>query len=91
MAVNPSLVAFGQAKPPFQIEIIFDRFILLLAHEQAGKKAEHHRGHVMANRVLCALEVIDQCLVLLPAIGAALLTRLQGRGYLLDVLDVLPD
>ena len=45
----------------------------------------------MANRVLCALELVDQCLVLLPAIGAALLTRLQGRGYLLDVLDVLPD
>ena len=35
MTVNPPLVTLGQAKPTLQIEIIPDRFILLLAHEEA--------------------------------------------------------
>ena len=41
MTVDPPLVTLGQAKPPLQIEIIPDRFILLLADEQAGVGALH--------------------------------------------------
>ena len=46
---------------------------------------------MLANRILRALELIDQRFILLPAIGVTLPTRFQGRGYFLDVLDILPD
>src|SRR6266496_2635318 len=73
MTVDPPLVTLGSAKPPLQIEIILDRFILLLADEEAGKEAEHHRGHRVADRILGPLELIDQRLeLLLDFVQAAL-------------------
>ena len=65
MTVDPTLVALRQAKPTLQIEIIPDRFVLLLADEQAGQEAEHHRRHAVADRILGRLELIDQRLELL--------------------------
>ena len=50
MTVNSSLVAFGQAEPPLEIEIVPDLFELSLAHEKAGQEADHQRGHMLANR-----------------------------------------
>ena len=50
MTVNSSLVAFGQAEPPLEIEIVPDLFELSLAHEKAGQEADHQRGHLLANR-----------------------------------------
>src|SRR4051794_12521960 len=91
MTVDPPLVTLGQAKPPLQIEIIPDRFILLLADEQAGEEAEHHRGHAVADRILRRLEAIDQRLELLLTLGDVLGPGLQRRGYFRDHLDVSSD
>ena len=91
MTVNSPLVAFGQAKPSLKIEIVLDLLELSLADEKAGQEADHQRGHVLANRILSPLESIDQLLELLLAIRATLPSRFEGRGYLLDVLDVLSD
>jgi len=49
MTVNSPLVAFGQAEPPLEIEIVLDLFELSLAHEKAGQEADHQRGHMLAN------------------------------------------
>ena len=91
MTVDPPLVTLGQAKPSLQIEIILDLFKLALADEKAGEEADHHRGHVLANRILGRLELIDQLLELLLAIRAIFLSGFEGRGDLLDVLDVFSD
>jgi hypothetical protein len=91
MTVNSPLVAFGQAKPALKIEIVLDLLELSLADEKAAQEADHQRGHVLANRVLIPLESIDQLLERLLAILATLPSRFEGRGYLLDVLDVLSD
>ena len=89
--VDPTFVALGQAKPTLQIEIIPNRFILLLAHEQAGQEAEHHRRHAVADRILGRLEVIDQRLELLLALGDVLRPGLERRGHLRDHRDVFSD
>ena len=91
MTVNPPLVALGQAEPALKIEIVLDLLELARADEEAGQEAGHQRGHVPANRILVPLESIDQFLELLLAILATLRPGLEGRGYLLDVLDVLSD
>ena len=67
MAVNPPLVALGQAKPPFQIEIVSDLGELGSADEQASQEAQHDRGEVLANLVLLLPEATGQRLKLLLA------------------------
>ena len=91
MTVNPPFVALGQAKPPLQIEIIPDGLILLLANEESGKEAEHHRGHAMADRIFGRLELIDQRLELLLSLDDILCPGFQRRGHLRDHIDVFAD
>jgi hypothetical protein len=91
MTVDPPLVTFGQPKPSFKIEIVLDLFKLALADEKAGEEANHHLDHVLANRILGWLESINQLFVLLLAIRAIPLSRVEGRSDLLDVLDVFSD
>src|SRR3954468_232818 len=89
--VNPPLVALGQAEPALEIEVVLDLLELARGDEEPGQEAGHQRGHVPANRVPGPLESIDQSLELHSAILAHLRPRHEGRGYLLDVLDVLSD
>src|SRR4051794_27713309 len=91
MAVNPSLVAFGQAKPALKIEIVLDLLELSCAHKKTSQEAGHQRGHVLANGILMPRESVNQLLELLLAIRATLASRFKGRGYLLDVLNVFSD
>ena len=91
MTVDPPLMTLGQPKPSFKIEIVLDLFKLALADEKAGEEANHHLGHVLANRILSRLEFVDQLFELLLAIRAILPSGFERRGYLLDVLDVLSD
>ena len=91
MAMNPTLVTLGQPKPTLHVQIILDRFILRVAHEQAGKEAEHQRGHPVADRILGRLEAIDQCLELLLPLGHVLRPGLERRGHVRDHRDVLSD
>jgi hypothetical protein len=88
MTVDPSLVILGQAKPSFQIEIVAGPFRHALAHEKTGKETEHHRSHVVTNRILSLLELIDQLLESLLAIHAILGSGFEGCGDLPDNLDV---
>ena len=88
VTVNSPLVALGQAKPALEIEIVLDLLELSRADKKAGQKADHQRGHVLANWILIALELIAQLLVLLLAIRAAFPANFEGRGYLLEILDI---
>ena len=91
MSVNSPLVALGQAEPSLKVEIVLDLLELSLADEKAGQEADHQRGHVLANRIPIPLESIDQLLELRLAILATSPSRFEGRGHLVEVLDVLSD
>ncbi len=91
VTMDSSLVAFGQAKPPLQVEIIFDSFHLGSPDKQPGEEADHHSDHVQVNRVCLALEAIDQRLELLLATRDIPRFGIEGRGDLLNLLDVLSD
>jgi hypothetical protein len=91
MAVDPPFVTLRQPEPSLQIEVIHDLFEPILAHEEPVKKAEHHRGHVVTNRILGRLEAINQRLELLLPLGDVLGPGFEGRGHLRDHLDVFAD
>lgn len=90
MTVDPPLMALGQPKPSFQIEIVLDIFKLARADEKATEEANHHLEHVLANRILSRLEFINQLFECFLAIRT-IHSGFQSRSYLLDVLDVFSD
>src|SRR5271155_3915852 len=91
MTMDPTLVTLGQAKPSLKIEVIFEFLKLVLADEKAREEADHHLGHVLANRIISLLEFLTQLLEFLLAIRAILRSRFEGRSDLLDILDVFSD
>ena len=91
MTVDPTLVTLGQAKPSFQIEVVFEFLKLVLADEKAHEEANHHLRHVLANRIISLLEFLSQLFEVLLAIRAIPPSRFEGRSDLLDVLDVFSD
>ena len=91
VAMDPSLMALGPAEPPLQIEIVFDPIHRDPSHEQPGEEAEHHSGHLLMDRLLRALEAIDQLLELLLTSRAIPRFGFAGRRDLRDRLDMPAD
>ena len=91
MTVDPPLVTLGQAKPTFQVEIVVDLLKLALADEKAGEKARHDLDDLLVNRVFSTLESIAQFVECRLPFRASLLSGFEGRGDLVDVLDVFSD
>lgn len=60
MAVNPTLVALGQAKPPLQVEIVEDLSHVVATGKQAATERQHQPHHVVMNRVGGLLEPRSQ-------------------------------
>src|SRR6476646_1074216 len=89
MAVNPPLVALGQAEPPFQIEIVSDLGELGSPHEETGQEVQHDRSEVLVDLIRFLPEANGQGLKLLRASRTASPLRIEGRIDLLEVLDVL--
>ena len=91
MTVNPSLVTLGQPKPTLQIKIVRDLLKLPSSDEESGKEANHHGGHVLANRILSPLELINQLFELLLALRAIRFSKFKGCGFFFDVFHVVSD
>ena len=91
MAVDPPLVTLRQPEPALQIEVVHDLFEPPLAHEEPVKKAEHHRRHVVTDRIFGRLEAVDQLFEPLLASRAILRPGFERRGHRLDDRDILPD
>jgi len=51
MAVDPSLMPLGYAKPSLQIEIVANLIQLIPSHKEARLEADHHLGHVFVERI----------------------------------------
>ena len=90
-AVDPTLVAPRQAKPTLQVEVILDRFQVLLADEQAGQEAEHHPGHAVADRVLGPLESSINASNFSCRSATSSASRVPGRGHLRNHFHIPSD
>ena len=78
----------GRRNQRSEIEIVLDLLELSRTDKEAGQEADHQRGHVLANWILIPLELIAQLLVLLLAIRATFPANFEGRGHLLEILDI---
>ena len=91
VAVDAALVTLRQAEPTLQIQVVADLLERPLADEQTGQEARHHHGHLSVNRVIGPFEASDQAFERLSPLGGTVLPGVEGRGDLLDVLDVAAD
>jgi hypothetical protein len=98
VAMNTALVAFGLAKPPFEVQIVLRQVLRLSPDEQPRGKARHHTAHVVLHGVSALLELHLQALELCLPFGGCARRGLQrrldcpdrfdmGLQRLLDVLD----
>jgi hypothetical protein len=90
-AVDATLVTLRQAEPTLQVQIFADLLERPRADEQAGQEARHHHGHLSVDRVIDPFEASDQAFERLAPLGGTGLSGVEGRGDLLDVLDVAAD
>jgi hypothetical protein len=69
VAVHTAFMAFGLSEPALQIEVILREVGLVTSHKKARLKVCHHTAHVLARRVITALELLPQGLKLGVTLG----------------------
>lgn len=88
MTVNASFVAFRDAEPALQLEIVSDLLEDPFANKEAREEARHHLHHLLVNRLLRTLQSPGQRLECLLPRRAGLALGFERRGYFLEVLDI---
>ena len=91
MAVDPTLMPLGQAEPALQIEIVADLIEGVIASKEAGAEALHQHSHLSVDRIAVAVDASEDRVEVGLTPGRCLGCRVQGRGHLLDGLDVATD
>src|SRR4051812_45380208 len=91
MPVDPTLMPLGQAEPALQIEIVVDLIEGVIASKEAGAEAPHQHRHLSVDRIAVAVKASEDGVEVGLTLGRCLGCRVQGRGHLLDGLDVAPD
>ena len=89
--VDASLVPFGLPKPALQLQVVLEEWQRVSTDEEACGKAGHHPRHVVVKRGVEACELLLQARELgLPFRGGPVRID-QGRGAMLDLVQVLTD
>jgi hypothetical protein len=88
-AVDSPLVAFGLAKPSFQVQIVSRQFIDR-AEKQPRQKAGHQLHQVLGERVLLLGEAVAKFLKLLATFRLRAPGRIERIGNGLDLLHLRP-
>lgn len=88
-AVDPSLMTFGLAKPPLQVQVV-SRQLIERADKQSRQEAGHQFAHVLGERVLLARELSAEFLKRTPPVLLRALCRIERIGNGLDLLHLRP-
>jgi hypothetical protein len=88
-AMDPSLMAFGLAEPPFQVEVVLGQ-IGDGTHKQPCQKASHELRHVLADRIRLLGESPLEFLKLAATVFERAGRWIERVGNRLDLLDLRP-
>jgi hypothetical protein len=88
-AMDSPFVAFGLAKPPFQVQVVSRQFIDR-ASKQPRQKAGHQSGQVPGERVLLPGESAAKFLKRTAAVFGRALGRIERVGNGLKLLHLRP-
>jgi hypothetical protein len=88
-AVDSSLVAFGLAEPPFQVQVVLGH-VGERTDKQPSHEAGHQFGHVLAERTRQFGESPSEFLKLAATLFGGTLGRVERVSDGLDLLDLTP-
>lgn len=88
-AMDSPRVAFGLAKPAFQVQIVSRQFIDR-AQKQPRQKAGHQSGQVLDERILLLGEALAELLKLMATVLLRALSRIKRIGHGLDLRHLRP-
>jgi hypothetical protein len=91
VAMNPTLMALGLAKPTLQIEVVTRQVRLVPSDEQSRLEAPHHRRHLLPDRVRFGLQAISQRHECDATFIARAAGRIESRPDLDDLVNLLLD
>src|SRR5947209_12076963 len=60
VAMNPTLMALGLAKPTLQIEVVTRQVRLVTSDEQSRLEAPHYHRHLLPDRVRFGFQTLSQ-------------------------------
>lgn len=86
-AMDSPLVAFGLAKPTFQVQIV-SRHVIDRAQKQARQKAAHQSRQVLGERVFLLGEILAEFLKRTAAVLLRALSRIKRIGHGLDLFHL---
>ena len=86
-AMDSPLVAFGLAKPAFQVQIV-SRHVIDWAQKQSRQKADHQSRQVLGERVFLLGESLAEFLKRAAAVLLRALSRIKRIGNGLDLLHL---
>jgi hypothetical protein len=89
VAVDPTLMALGLAEPTLQIEVVTRQVRLVTTDEQSRLEAPHHRRHLPPDRVRLGSQAISQRREDDATSIAWAAGRIESRGDLDDLVNVL--
>jgi hypothetical protein len=88
--VDSPLMTFGEAEPPFQVEVVL-RQVVGSADEEPRKEAGHYLRHVLGDRVLLLCEPRLEFLELAAAVLLRAAGGIECLGDSLNLLDLLSE
>jgi hypothetical protein len=86
--VNTALMPFGQAEPPFQVEIILREIALPPPDKEAPRKASHHLTEMDANRILASGKVLAEMVEAVPTLTVRAGRRIKRGVHRPQILEV---
>ena len=91
VAMNPTLMALGLAKPTLQIEVVLRQARIVPSDEQPRFEAPHHSRHLLPDRVRFGLQALSQGREGDAALIARAAGWIESRPDLDDLVNLLPD
>jgi hypothetical protein len=89
--VNTTLMPFGQAEPPFQVELILRESALRPSYKEPLRKASHHLTEMEADRILASSKLLAKLVEAVPTLAGSARRRIERGIHRPQVLERAPN
>ena len=89
--MNTALMPFGQAEPPFHVQIILREIALRPSHKESPCKASHHLTKMDADRILASSKLLAEVGEAVPTLAGRARRRIERGVHRPQVLERAPN
>ena len=91
MPMNTALMPFGQAEPPFQVEIILREIVVRSSDKESPCKASHYLPEMEADRILAYGKLLAQLVEAVLTLAGRAGRRIERGIHRPQVLEIAPN